>query len=159
MNIIILGAAGFIGTNLSKKISENTDDIITLVDVDMNFFSKEILKDRKNIIYKECQFSVEMDFEQLVQGQDIVYHLISSTVPTTSNQHISQELNQNVVFTSNLLDACVKTGVKKVIFISSGGTVYGKESNCPLNEELPTYPITSYGIQKVTIEKLLYLYH
>ena len=49
--------------------------------------------------------------------------------------------------------------VKKVVFISSGGTVYGKEVRCPLNEDTPTNPISSYGLQKVTIEKLLYLYN
>ena len=49
--------------------------------------------------------------------------------------------------------------MKKVVFISSGGTVYGKESNCPLSEITATNPICSYGLQKVAIEKLLYLYH
>ena len=60
--------------------------------------------------------------------------------------------------TIKLLDACVKEKVKKVIFISSGGTVYGKEVSCPLQEETATNPITAYGVQKITIEKLLYLY-
>lgn len=49
--------------------------------------------------------------------------------------------------------------MKKVVFISSGGTVYGKESSCPLSENTPTNPISSYGVQKITIEKLLYLYN
>lgn len=53
----------------------------------------------------------------------------------------------------------MRSNVKKMIFISSGGTVYGKEVCCPLKEETPTYPISSYGLQKITIEKLLYLYH
>lgn len=45
-----------------------------------------------------------------------------------------------------------------MVFISSGGTVYGKAMDCPLKEETPTKPISSYGIQKLTIENLLYLY-
>ena len=49
--------------------------------------------------------------------------------------------------------------MKKVIFFSSGGTVYGKEVGCPLKEDTPTKPISSYGVQKITIEKLIYLYH
>ena len=84
---------------------------------------------------------------------------MSTTVPTTSNQQIPQELSANIIVTSKLLEACVRQNVKKVIFISSGGTVYGKEVCCPLKEETPTYPISSYGLQKITIEKLLYLYH
>ena len=47
--------------------------------------------------------------------------------------------------------------MKKIIFISSGGTIYG-EGKCPLSEEAPTNPITTYGIQKLTIEKIIYLY-
>ena len=98
------------------------------------------------------------DFEKLVEGQEEVYHLLSTTVPSTSNQMIETELRENVLLTVKLLEACVNQGVKKIVFFSSGGTVYGKESACPLNEDTPTNPITSYGIQKITIEKLLYLY-
>ena len=72
---------------------------------------------------------------------------------------IATELIANVVMTAKMLDACVKTGVQKVVFISSGGTVYGKEGACPLKEDMLTNPISSYGIQKITIEKLLYLYN
>ncbi|MBQ7220175.1 MAG: NAD-dependent epimerase/dehydratase family protein [Synergistaceae bacterium] len=57
------------------------------------------------------------------------------------------------------MEACVRQKASKVVFISSGGTVYGKESICPVNEDTPARPITSYGIQKITIERLLYLYH
>ena len=64
----------------------------------------------------------------------------------------------NIVVTSKLLDACVRTGVSKVVFISSGGTVYGKDVDCPIKENAETNPISSYGLQKITIEKLLYLY-
>ena len=64
-----------------------------------------------------------------------------------------------MIFSANLFEACVKCGVKKVVFISSGGTVYGKEADCPLTEDTPTNPISSYGVQKITIEKLLYLYN
>ena len=68
-------------------------------------------------------------------------------------------MESNVIISANLLEACVKNSVKKVVFLSSGGTVYGKESQCPLSENTPTNPITSYGVQKLSIEKLLYLYN
>ena len=79
-------------------------------------------------------------------------------MPATSNQQISQELVANVIFSANLLDACVRCNVKKVVFLSSGGAVYGKEVDCPLKEKTATNPISSYGVQKISIEKLLYLY-
>ena len=157
MNILILSGAGFIGTNLTIKLAQDANNHITVVDTDELFFHNIKNKCFSNVTFKILKFD-NVDFETLLYGQDIVYHLVSTTVPATSNQKITQELMANVIFTSKLLDACVKMKINKVIFLSSGGTVYGKENKCPLKEEIPTNPISSYGVQKVTIEKLLYLY-
>lgn len=158
MNVMLLGAAGFIGTNLALQLSKRKEDIITLVDVCEDYFAP-VLKEVPNIRLAQHAFSEDADFDGLLSGQQIVYHLVSTTVPTNSNQQIAQELSANVVMTARLLDACVRQKVQKVIFISSGGTVYGKEITCPITEDATTNPISSYGIQKLTIEKLLYLYH
>lgn len=164
MNIIILGGAGFIGTNLTIALAKEKDEYnncvnhITLFDREDADFSNITKFGFKNISIITGYFNMESNFETITKNQDIVYHLISSTVPTNSNQHIAQELTANVVVTANLLDACVKNKVKKVVFLSSGGTVYGKEKDMPLKEVTPTNPISTYGIQKITIEKLLYLY-
>lgn len=158
MNVLLLGAAGFIGTNLAIKFAENKKDRITLVDKNKTYFSKIEKFNFPNVEIKESSLDLDMDFSVL-EGQDVVYHLVSTNVPTTSNQHISQDIKANVLFSSNLFDECVKHSVKKVVFISSGGTVYGKEAKCPLSENTPTNPISSYGVQKITIEKLLYLYN
>lgn len=158
MKILLLGAAGFIGTNLTIELAKNAENEITLVDRCKDFFNPVINKNLKNIRIIESGLTVDTDFDSILKNQEVVYHLVSTTVPTTSNQHISQELVSNVVFSANLFEACIRCGVKKVVFISSGGTVYGKEVDCPLKEKTATYPISSYGVQKVTIEKLLYLY-
>ena len=156
---MILGAAGFIGTNLTIKLAENKNNNITLVDKSKDYFQNILNMHIENISIKESNLDVETDFDQLLKNQKVIYHLVSTTVPTTSNQHISQELVSNVIFSSNLFEACVRCGVEKVVFISSGGTVYGKAVGCPLKEMTPINPISSYGVQKVTIEKLLYLYN
>ena len=159
MKIGLLGAAGFIGTNLILKLAENKNNQITAIDKDLSFFSHLKKFGFDNVSFRESDLSVDTDYESLVSDQEVIYHLISTTVPTTSNRHISEELKANVVLSSNLLEACVRKQVKKVVFISSGGTVYGKESKCPLEESTPTNPISSYGVQKITIEKLLYLFN
>jgi len=159
MNIVLLGAAGFIGTNLALNLIKNKENQVTLVDKSKTFFTNQSMLSMKNIKIVESQFEEDTDYDYLLDGQDVVYHLISTTVPTTSNLQIPQELTANVVMTARLLEACVRNKVKKVVFISSGGTIYGKEIGCPLSEDTPTYPISSYGVQKVTIEKLLYLYN
>lgn len=158
MKILILGAAGFIGTNLTLKLAEDSANDLTLVDKKKEYFIPSIIQ-KDNISIVESNLDLSTDFDSILKGQDIVYHLVSTTVPTTSNLHISQELEANVIFSSNLFEACVRNNIKKVVFISSGGTVYGKEADCPLTEKTPTNPISSYGIQKITIEKLLYLYN
>lgn len=158
MKILLLGAAGFIGTNLTIELAKKTEDEITLVDRSKAFFKPIVSMDLKNVHILEADLTVDMDFDSILKDQEVVYHLVSTTVPTTSNQHISQELVSNVIFSANLFEACIRCGVKKVAFVSSGGTVYGKEVDCPLKEKTATNPISSYGVQKITIEKLLYLY-
>lgn len=158
MNIVVIGAAGFIGTNLTIKLVENKHDNITLVDRDRDYFVNINKFDFENVKIVESSLDENMDFS-ILEGQDIIYHLVSTVVPTTSNQHISKDIEANVVFSSKLFDACIKYNIKKVVFVSSGGTVYGKEVSCPLTEEMATNPISSYGVQKITIEKLLYLYN
>ena len=158
MKILLLGAAGFIGTNLTIELAKKTEDEITLVDRSKAFFKPIVSMDLKNVHILEADLTVDMDFDSILKDQEVVYHLVSTTVPTTSNQNISQELVSNVIFSANLFEACIRCGVKKVVFVSSGGTVYGKEVDCPLKEKTATNPISSYGVQKITIEKLLYLY-
>lgn len=158
MKILLLGAAGFIGANLTIELAKKTEDEITLVDRSKAFFKPIVSMDLKNVHILEADLTVDMDFDSILKDQEVVYHLVSTTVPTTSNQHISQELVSNVIFSANLFEACIRCGVKKVVFVSSGGTVYGKEVDCPLKEKTATNPISSYGVQKITIEKLLYLY-
>ncbi len=158
MRTILLGAAGFIGTNLVIALAKEPDNQITVVDRNKEHFKTMEDMHLPRVTFIESELTADTDYEALLKDQEIVYHLISTTVPTTSNQQIAQELTGNVVLSANLLEACVHQGVKKVVFLSSGGTVYGKEADCPLSEKTPTNPITSYGVQKVTIEKLLYLY-
>lgn len=159
MNIIIFGAAGFIGTNLISKLSEDPNNRIIAVDHNKDFFSDILFLNRNNVEIVQSAFTLEINFDELLKEQDIVYHLVSTTIPMTSNKNVSQEIIPDVAFSIRLLDSCVKCNVKKVVFISSGGAVYGMESNCPISEDSKTEPITSYGLQKITIEKLIYLYN
>lgn len=153
MNVIVLGAAGFIGTNLALRLAKEKDNNITLVDSKKEYFNS-VLHDM-NIV--ESDFALHTDFDALLSGQDVVYHLISTITPATSNLSISRDFMDNIVITSKMLEACVRQKVKKMIFISSGGAVYGKNVTSPIKEDDEQYPITSYGIQKLTIEKTLHM--
>lgn len=160
MNITIIGAAGFIGTNLILDIVHNSKQEIHLTAIDrkITYFKHLIDMNLDGVEYREANFSVDTNFDEQLKNQDIVYHLASTVIPGNSNKNIPLEIEGNVVATSRMLDACVRQEVKKVIFISSGGAVYGKKGICPIKEDTVTYPISSYGVQKIAIEKLLYLY-
>ncbi len=90
MNILILGAAGFIGTNLTFKLAENKADRIILVDKSKSYFSNIEKFNFSNVKIKDSSLNLDMDFSVL-EGQNVVYHLVSTNVPTTSNKHISQD--------------------------------------------------------------------
>ena len=80
-------------------------------------------------------------------------------MPGPSNENPVYDVETNVLGTLNLLKTSLEKGVKKVIFASSGGTVYGIPETLPILETHPTNPICSYGITKLAIEKYLALFN
>ncbi len=93
-----------------------------------------------------------------LSGCDTVYHLISATVPTTSNEDPIYDAQANIIGTLQLLEEAKRAGVRKIICASSGGTVYGIAQEVPIREDHPTEPTSAYGISKLAIEKYLHLY-
>jgi len=94
MNITILGAAGFIRTNLAIALAK--DNHVTVVDQHMDYFSA--MKDLKlNVIYRKADFTASFDYDELLENTDILYHLISTTAPSTSNKNIAEELTANIM--------------------------------------------------------------
>ena len=147
MNVLVMGATGFIGRNLIEKIYFEKNIKITA----FSRHSKELEKEFPNLECINGNYCNEINFKDLIAGKDIIYHLISTTVPSTSNKNIEKELSDNVIITTRFLETCCHNKVKKVVFISSGGTVYGKDVCCPIKEDAVTNPINSYGIQKLTV--------
>lgn len=93
-----------------------------------------------------------------VRGVDIAFHLASTTIPATSNVDPIFDVQTNLTGTLGFLRAAVEAGIGKVVFISSGGTVYGRPVSLPIKETHPTDPICSYGITKLAVEKYLAMF-
>ena len=155
-NLIIYGGAGFIGSHIIEDLIEREFNI-TVFD---KFVSS--INNRTDYINKvefiEGDFNNKKEIKKSLEGKNYVVHLVSSTFPADSNVNKLYDIETNLIATLNLLDECVSNNIKKIIFISSGGTVYGRTNNNPITEEHSTNPLCSYGIVKLAIEKYLELY-
>jgi UDP-glucose 4-epimerase len=114
---------------------------------------------RARLRWIEGEFSNPAHLDAALEGQEIVFHLVSTTLPQSSNENPTFDFMSNVGGTIELLKAARRRGVKKIVFPSSGGTVYGMPSMVPIPETHPTEPRSSYGISKLAIEKYLALFH
>ncbi|SNT63978.1 UDP-glucose 4-epimerase [Tardiphaga sp. OK246] len=150
---LVVGGAGFIGSSLIEQLVCLGHDV-RAVDrpVKSSPLPAMILR---SVEWLEGDFT-DVDFiARAVKDRDVVFHLASTTLPKSSNDDPVYDIRTNIVGTVQLLDVATRAGVGKVIFPSSGGTVYGNPMALPIREAHPTNPISSYGITKLTIEKYL----
>lgn len=155
MKVLILGGCGFIGKHLVQALSEDRTPLVVF-----DIHAQPDLSSQA-CIFIQGEFS-ELEKLEAVIGQHRithVIHLVSTTLPKSSNEDMPYDLSSNVIQTLHLLDLCVRYRVKKILFMSSGGTIYGAPSYVPVDESHPQNPICSYGISKLAIEKYLFLYH
>src|SRR5207253_6593327 len=87
-----------------------------------------------------------------------IIHLVHTTVPGSSMKDPGYDAMSNVVASAQWLSRLPEIKARKIIYISSGGTVYGPPQSLPINEQHPTSPMSSYGITKLAIEKYVAMY-
>ena len=153
MNVLVLGGNGFIGSHLVDKLLLK-GHAVRVFDKNEEHYRKPL----PDVDYHLGEFGNRGLLSNALNGIDIVVHLISTTLPKTSNDDPVFDVQSNVIETLFLLEQCVTNNIKKIIFASSGGTVYGIPQYLPVPEENQTDPICSYGICKLTIEKYLNLF-
>lgn len=155
MKCVVIGGGGFIGSHVSEALLAE-GHTVTVFDRGRSS-NLEMLKQKGAALCLGDFFRME-DLPRALENQDVVFHLLSTTVPQTSNEDPVYDVETNVSGTLRLLNAARDAGIKKVIFASSGGTVYGIPQEIPIKETHPTDPTSSYGIGKLIIEKYLYMY-
>jgi UDP-glucose 4-epimerase len=156
---LILGGNGFLGRHLSKVLLERGYIVRILSTKQPSTEFIKISDENLNTEWITGDFCDEKLMIEATKGVSYVFHLISTTLPSSSNLDPYFDVVSNVASTINLLKICVLNKVDRVIFSSSGGTVYGIPRYLPIDESHPQHPISSYGIQKLAIEKYLYLYN
>jgi UDP-glucose 4-epimerase len=117
------------------------------------------LRKYDNVSFRPLEFVGKTDFSKELEGIDVVYHLISTITPSDDMGQIWQDLESNVKPTIALLNSLAKKPDCKLVFISSGGTVYGNKARVPLCETVSLDPVCNYGLTKEIIEKYIYFYH
>lgn len=155
MKVVILGGCGFLGLHIAEKLVANN--------------IKTVLVDSKTRLHKPIDFHkyqlVEIDYpyrdievlESVLKKNDVFIHLGWSQVPNDNLYGFKKDISQNILISAELFHLARNLGVGRIIFASSGGSVYGDLAESPINEKCATNPISSYGVAKLATEKYLTL--
>ncbi|CAH2913889.1 MAG: UDP-glucose 4-epimerase (EC [uncultured Paraburkholderia sp.] len=156
MRITVFGGGGFIGSTIVDRLLRDNHEICVFERPRVDPY-REFNKSEK-VCWMTGDLTSVHDVTKAIDGSDVVVHLVSTTLPKSSNDDPIYDVQSNLVATLQLLNAMVAKNVRKMVFISSGGTVYGDPVYLPIDEKHPTNPKVSYGITKLAIEKYLLLY-
>jgi UDP-glucose 4-epimerase len=148
----VLGGGGFLGTNLCRRLARAGHRV--------RAFGRRCLfpEALDQIEWYQGDFCDPAALAAAIETYEVVFHLVHSTTPYSANLDMAADLQQNVIPSLALLSISRALDVRRVIFVSTGGTVYGSPELIPTPETAPTNPITAYGISKLAIEKYLALH-
>lgn len=150
---LVMGGGGFIGSHLTEGLLKKGYSVRVFGNFRLGTTNLSAIIENVEII--QGDFLSKSDVETALNGVDYVFHYISATVPATAIKDPIYDIESNIVGTVQLLQLAVKSNVKKIIFPSSGGTIYGEPMTLPVPETHPLNPQDPYGISKLTIEKYL----
>jgi UDP-glucose 4-epimerase len=156
MKILVTGGAGFIASQIADAYLAEGHNVTILDDLSTGF-QENINPAAKFIKQSICDPGIVDFFKK--ERFDLVNHHAAQVDVRKSVADPLLDANTNILGSINLFQSCIKTGVKKIIFASTGGAIYGEQEYSPADEAHPTSPISPYGITKLTIEKYLYFYH
>ncbi|WP_198399413.1 NAD-dependent epimerase/dehydratase family protein [Caballeronia calidae] len=150
-NVLVMGGNGFLGRHLVRALLARGANVRVF---DRGHGGTQ---PSEGVAYFQGDLATGAGLDRALAGVDVVYHLISTTIPSTSNANPIYDVESNLLGTLRLLETMRAAGVNKIVFTSSGGTVYGNPGVVPVREDAPLQPISSYGIVKVAIEQYLRL--
>lgn len=155
LKILVTGGAGFIGSHIADGLIEQGHDVVIIDDLSMGNMDN-VNPDAKFYLMDIRSKEVAKMFE--LEKFDIICHQAAQMDIRKSVQDPVYDAGINILGTINLLQNCVDHKVKKVLFSSTGGAVYGEQETFPCSEDHPLRPISPYGIGKLAVEKYLYYY-
>lgn len=157
MKILVTGGAGFIASHITDALVNEGHQVVVLDDLSSGF-EKNVNPKAKLVVGDICDKElVEKLFSE--EKFDLVNHHAAQMDVRRSVKDPAFDANTNIIGTINLLQNAIKYKVKKFMFASTGGAVYGEQTYFPADENHPTQPRSPYGISKLAVEKYLYFYN
>ena len=148
-----IGGAGFIGQHLAQTLIASGRQVrVVDLHIPESTLSPKIKYLQGDI--RDARFLAES-----VKGVDELVDLAYLSVPKTSFEDPIADITENLPSSVALFEMAGKLPLKKMIFVSSGGTVYGEPVSLPISETHPTSPISPYGITKLALEKYAFMFH
>ena len=146
--VIVVGGSGFIGQHVVRHLALAGAEV-TVIDL------YKPKSDIRNAIWISGTAADEMLLASVTACADTVIFLANNSVPGSADVDLANEVRTHVGMAVKSAEICAAQGVKRFLFASSGGTVYGSDSNLLLTEEAPTLPRNAYGVSKLAIEHYL----
>lgn len=154
--ILVTGGAGFIGSTLVDRLISLEHEVVVIDDLSSG---------RRDYVNSSAKlYEVDISSEKIAEifeqeKFDFVYHLAAQIDVRRSVADPAFDNSVNVLGGLNILENCRAAKVKKIIMASTGGAIYGEAEEIPTTENSPTYPVSPYGIHKLTLEKYLNYYY
>jgi UDP-glucose 4-epimerase len=150
---LVLGGGGFIGANLSNALVR--------IGAEVHAYGRHVVVPGSlaaGIRWTSADLTDYRALASAVASADFVFHLATSSTPATANDNPIADVAENVLPALGLLEICRKSSVRRVVFVSSGGAIYGVQREIPIPETASTDPISAHAIHKLAVEKYLASY-
>ena len=153
--VLVTGGAGFIGSNLVKKLISDKNEVVVIDDLSSGFISN--ISNIDGVKYINGDIRNRKQVNDAIKGVEVVFHLAASVGNKRSIDFPLIDSQINVLGTLNILEECVKEGVRKIVTSSSAG-IFGELKTIPIKEDHPIEPDSPYGCSKLCEEKLCLSY-
>jgi UDP-glucose 4-epimerase len=155
MKVLVTGGAGFIGSHITERLIDAGVEVVVLDNLSSG--RRESIPPRARLCAEDiCGDGIRALFER--ERFDCVDHHAAQMNVRRSVDDPLFDARVNILGSLNLLQAAVATGVKKFVFASTGGAIYGEQVTFPADETHQTCPLSPYGVAKLAVEKYLAFY-
>lgn len=153
---LIVGGNGFIGAHLVQRLVADGWQVTILHKYEQPRYSQR----PEAVHFLRGDLTQETQLAEAVAEQDVVFHLLWTTtaIHEVANRDPAADVLANLLPTVRLIEACLAAGVGRLVFTSSGGTVYGRTQTIPIPENHPHNPVNAYGVSKLAVEKYLHMF-